>query len=119
MNKFIITGFFFILSACERDLNIQTADITINNTTNLRVAPLKPLSIWSIYITPTGSTVIDRSVDLLNSVALEAGLSKTFTIDTCGSQIDVLVILSDGSEQAFTSAAAVDCNTTDYFEDVI
>ena len=108
-----------LLSACDRDLNIQTAEITINNTTDLRVAPQKPLSVWSLYITPTGSSVIDRSVDLLNSVTLEAGQSQTFTIDSCGTQLDVLAVLSDGSEQSFTSAAAVDCDTTDYSEDVI
>lgn len=108
-------------SACERDLGLQTANITINNMTDLRVSPSVPLSIWSIYITPTNSMTpaLDRSVDLLASAELKPGANKTFTIDTCGQQIEILVVLADGSEQLFTSPGIVDCGTSDYFEDVI
>ncbi|MCK4709405.1 MAG: hypothetical protein KAU21_12375 [Gammaproteobacteria bacterium] len=127
MKKIFLITLFFLLQACDRDLNLQTASLTINNMTDQRIAPQKPLSIWSLYITPTNSLTpaIDRSVDLLASVALEPdttgsglGNSKTFTIDTCGQQLDIQVIFSDGSEQVFTTAAVVDCDTT-FIQDVL
>jgi len=99
------------ISACDRDVETQTASLTINNMTNLGTAPL---SIWSVYVTPTNSATpaIDRSVDLLASVDLAAGASRSFTIDTCGQQIDVQVIFSNGSELSFSSLAAVNCDST-------
>jgi hypothetical protein len=119
--KSLFISLLLVLVACDRDNpNTQTASLTINNTTDLRITPLLPLSIWSIYVTPTNSLTpaLDRSIDLLASVALKAGVSRTFSINTCGQQLDVLVILSDGSEQVFTSVGSVDCDTT-YSEDVI
>lgn len=119
--KSLFITLLLALTACDRDAAvIQTATLTINNTTDLRVLPALPLSVWSIYVTPTVSATpaLDRSIDLLPTKALKAGVSQTFTINTCGQQLDVLVVLSDGSEQAFTSAGFVDCDTT-YSEDVI
>ena len=119
--KSLFIALLLALTACDRDTAvIQTATLTINNTTDLRVLPALPLSIWSIYVTPTASAApaLDRSIDLLPTQALKAGVSQTFTINTCGQQLDVLVVLSDGSEQAFTSVGVVDCDTT-YSEDVI
>ena len=127
MYRLLVVVFILLSTACDRDLNLQTASLTINNMTDLRVAPQKPLSIWSVYVTPTNSTTpaLDRSVDLLASVALEPdttgsglGNAQTFTINTCGQQLDIQVILSDGSEQLFTTAAAVDCDTT-FSQDVL
>lgn len=118
--KSLFIALLLSLTACDRDTAvIQTATLTINNTTDLRVLPALPLSIWSIYVTPTTSAApaLDRSIDLLPTQALKAGVSQTFTINTCGQQLDILVILSDGSEQAFTSVGIVDCDTT-YSEDV-
>ncbi len=119
--KSLFITLLLVLSACDRDdANTQTASLTINNMTDLRVLPALPLSIWSVYVTPTNSLTpaLDRSIDLLASVALKAGISRTFSINTCGQQLDVLVILSDGSEQTFTSVGIVDCDTT-YSEDVL
>jgi len=120
MYRLLVVVFILLSAACDRDLNLQTASLTINNMTDLRVAPQKPLSIWSVYVTPTNSTTpaLDRSVDLLASVALKPAISQTFTINTCGQQLDIQVILSDGSEQVFTTAAAVDCDTT-FSQDVL
>ena len=102
-------------TACERDLNQQTATLTINNLTDLRVPPAVPLSIWSVYITPTNSLnpALDRSHDLLASVALKPGNNKTFTIDSCGQLLDIIVIFSDGSELTSpdANAAEINCNT--------
>lgn len=120
--KILIITLLLVLTACDRDdLITQTAGFTINNTTDLRIAPALPLSIWSIYVTPTNSLTpaLDRSIDLLPSVALKAGDSQTFTINICDQLLDVLVILSDGSEQAFTSVGTVDCDTATYSEDVL
>ncbi len=115
--KSLFIALLFSLSACDRDAPvIQTATLTINNMTDSRILPL---SVWSIYVTPTGAPALDRSIDLLPTQALKAGVSQTFTINTCGQELDILVVLSDGSEQAFTSAGIVDCDTTDYFENVI
>lgn len=116
--KSLFIALLLALTACDRDAAvIQTATLTINNMTDLRVLPL---SIWSIYVTPTASAApaLDRSIDLLPTQALKAGVSQTFTINTCGQQLDVLVVLSDGSEQVFTSVGIVDCDTT-YSEDVL
>ena len=118
--KSLFITLIFLLSACDRDTSVQTASLTINNMTDLRVSPQKPLSIWSLYVTPTASTTpaLDRSIDLLASEALKAGVSQSFSITTCGQLLDIQVILSDGSEQVFTSTAAVDCNTT-FSQDVL
>jgi len=99
------------VSSCDRDVETQTATLTLNNATDLGTAPL---SIWSVYISPTNSATpaIDRSVDLLASVDLVAGASRSFTIDTCGQQIDVQVIFSNGSELSFSGLAAVNCDST-------
>ena len=99
------------LSACDRDAETTTATLTVNNMTDLGAAPL---SIWSVYVTPTNSATpaLDRSIDLLASVDLAAGASRSFTIDTCGQQIDVQVIFSNGSELGFSSVAAVNCDTS-------
>ncbi|MDH5393868.1 MAG: hypothetical protein OEY11_11830 [Gammaproteobacteria bacterium] len=108
------------LQACERDLSSPTASLSINNLTDLRLAPEQPLSIWAVYITPANSLTpaIDRSHDLLASAALEPGISQTFIIDSCGQQLLIQVVFSDGSEQLFSSAAAVECGTT-YSQDVL
>lgn len=119
--KSLFIALLLALTACDRDAAvIQTATLSINNTTDLRVLPALPLSIWSIYVTPTTSATpaLDRSIDLLPTQALKAGVSQSFTINTCGQQLDVLVVLSDGSEQTFTSVGFVDCDT-DYPVDVI
>jgi len=120
LNKSLLISLLLFLSACDRDISVQTASLIINNMTDLRVSPQKPLSIWSLYITPTASTTpaLERSVDLLASEALKAGVSQRFNITTCGQQLDIQVILSDGSEQIFTSPAVVDCNTS-FSQDVL
>lgn len=118
--KSLAIALLLALTACDRDTSAQTAILSINNMTDLRVLPAVPLSIWSVYITPTNSTTpaLDRSVDLLASVALKAGAGTTFTIDTCGQLIDIQVIFSDGSEQLFNSVTTVDCNSS-YLQDVL
>lgn len=119
--KSLFIALSLILTACDRDAPVtQTASLTINNTTDLRVLPALPLSIWSVYVTPTASTTpaLDRSVDLLASVALKAGASQTFNINICDQLVDVLVILSDGSEQNFSSVGDVACDGV-YAEDVL
>ena len=119
--KSLFISVLLMLSACDRDApNTQSASLTINNTTDLRLAPLKPLSIWSVYVTPTASTMkaLDRSIDLLASVALKAGASQTFSINICDQGVDVLVRLSDGSEQNFSSVSDVACGGV-YSEDVL
>lgn len=110
MKKILFLVIALIFSACDRDTNEQTAALTIDNMTNTGTTPL---SVWSVYVTPTNSTTpaLDRSVDLLASVDLAAGESKTFTIDTCGQQIDVQVIFSNSTEQNFSSVAAVNCDS--------
>ncbi|MDH5516395.1 MAG: hypothetical protein OEY36_01075 [Gammaproteobacteria bacterium] len=109
-----------LLQGCERDLNQPTARLNINNMTDLRLLPERPMSIWAIYISATNSLTpaLDRSVDLLASSALKPGVSQTFAIDTCGQPLNIQVIFSDGSEQLFSTAAAVDCDT-DYTQDVL
>lgn len=111
MKKWFFLVACLLIAACDRDNNSQTATLTVTNNTDLGTAPL---SIWSIYITPATSTMpaLDRSPDLLASVDLAAGASRTFTIDTCGQPIDVQIIFSNGSEQQFSSAAAVTCDST-------
>jgi len=118
--KSLLISLLLLLSACERDVTVQTAGLTINNMTDLRVSPQKPLSIWSLYITPSTSITqaLDRSIDLLASEALKAGVSQSFTITTCGQQLDIQVVLSDGSEQVFTSPGIIDCNTV-FSQDVL
>jgi len=110
-NSFLCLVLLVAISACDRDAETQTASLTVNNMTDLGATPL---SIWSVYVTPTNSTspALDRSIDLLASVDLAAGASRTFTIDTCGQLIDVQVIFSNGSELSFSSVAAVNCDTT-------
>lgn len=111
MKKIVFFVLVSLLAACDRDTNEQTATLTVNNMTDLGASPL---SIWSVYVTPSTSATpaLDRSVDLLASVDLAAGDSKSFTIDTCGQLLDVQVIFSNGSEQSFSSLAAVNCDTT-------
>jgi len=111
MKKILFLAITLIFSACDRDTNEQTATLTIDNMTNTGATPL---SIWSVYVIPTNSTTpaLDRSIDLLASVDLGAGESKSFTIDTCGQQIDVQVIFSNSSEQNFSSVAAVNCDSS-------
>ena len=111
MKKVLFLAVTLIFSACDRDTNDQTATLTIDNMTNTGITPL---SIWSVYVTPTNSATpaLDRSIDLLASVDLDAGESRSFTIDTCGQLIDVQVIFSNSTEQNVSSVAAVNCDTS-------
>ena len=90
---------FFLLTACERDTTVPNATLTLNNN--------NALAIWAVYVAPT-ATPNERSVDLLASDTIPAAASKTFTIDTCGINIDITAILSNGNQQSFTDVQA-DC----------
>lgn len=99
---FFISIALIVLTSCERDLNTTSATLTITNS--------RTLPIWSLYVAPN-ATPTERSVDLLASGALDAGASQTFTINTCGQNIDITAYLSDGTELSFSDIAA-DCGTT-------
>ena len=93
----------FALSACDRDSEITTATLSVTNNYTQ--------AAWSVYVAPA-SSVTEQSMDLLGSVALNSGATRSLSINTCGQALNVQVRFSDGHEQSVTSAAAVNCDSS-------